>query len=120
MRANFGAYPKNWKLGRPDRNIDHRRVPNLATYWRRQGASLPVTADPADWRPGDLFTQMVGGRMPHTGIVSDRTDTTGVSPVLHTIGARTREEAVLCDTQLSRAFRRNVRPELHTGFAYRT
>src|SRR3546814_6850354 len=48
MRANFGAYPKNWKLGRPDRNIDHRRVPNLATYWRRQGASLPVTGDPAD------------------------------------------------------------------------
>src|SRR3546814_2390327 len=68
MRANFGAYPKNWKLGRPDRNIDHRRVPNLATYWRRQGASLPITGDPADWRPGDLFTQMVGGRLPHTEI----------------------------------------------------
>src|SRR3546814_244689 len=108
MRANFGAYPKNWKLGRPDRNIDHRRVPNLATYWRRQGASLPVTGDPADWRPGDLFTQMVGGRMPHTGIVSDRKDTTGVPLVLHNIGAGTREEDALFDHRLTGHFRWKV------------
>ncbi|SBV31274.1 conserved exported protein of unknown function [uncultured Sphingopyxis sp.] len=108
MRANFGAYPKNWGLGRPDRNIDHRRVPNLATYWRRQGASLPVTDDPADWRPGDIFTQMVGGRMPHTGIVSDRKDTTGVPLVLHNIGGGTREEDALFDHPLTGHFRWKV------------
>lgn len=105
MRANFKAYPKNWGLGRPDRNIDHRRVPNLATYWRRQGASLPVTDNPADWRPGDIFTQMVGGRLPHTGIVSDRKDTTGVPLVLHNIGGGTREEDALFDHRLTGHFR---------------
>ena len=108
MRANFGAYPKNWKLGRPDRNIDHRRVPNLATFWRRQGAALPVTDDPADWRPGDIFTQIVGGRMPHTGIVSDRKDTTGVPLVLHNIGGGTREEDALFDHKLTGHFRWKV------------
>ena len=108
MKANFGAYPKNWGLGRPDRNIDHRRVPNLATYWWRQGAALPVTDDPADWRPGDIFTQMVGGRMPHTGIVSDRKDTTGVPLVLHNIGGGTREEDALFDHPLTGHFRWKV------------
>ena len=105
MRANFRAYPKNWGLGRPDRNIDHRRVPNLAAYWRRQGAAVPVTDDPADWRPGDIFTQMVGGRLPHTGIVSDRKDTTGVPLVLHNIGGGTREEDALFDHPLTGHFR---------------
>ena len=108
MRANFGAYPKNWGLGRPDRNIDHRRVPNLATYWRRHGAALPVTDDPADWRPGDIFTQMVGGRLPHTGIVSDRKDTTGVPLVLHNIGGGTREEDALFKHKLTGHFRWKV------------
>lgn len=108
MRANFGAYPKNWGLGRPDRNIDHRRVPNLATYWRRQGASLPVTDNPADWRPGDIFTQMVSGRLPHTGIVSDRKDTTGVPLVIHNIGGGTREEDALFKHPLTGRFRWKV------------
>lgn len=108
MRANFGAYPKNWGLGRPDRNIDHRRVPNLATYWRRHGAALPVTDDPDDWRPGDIFTQMVGGRLPHTGIVSDRKDTTGVPLVLHNIGGGTREEDALFKHKLTGHFRWKV------------
>ena len=108
MRANFGAYPKNWGLGRPDRNIDHRRVPNLATFWRRQGAARPVTSDPADWRPGDIFTQMVGGRLPHTGIVSDKRNTTGIPLVIHNIGGGTREEDALFDHPLTGHFRWKV------------
>lgn len=95
MRANFGAYPKNWGLGRPDHNIDHRRVPNLAAFWRRQKAAVPVTEDPADWRPGDIFTQRVGGRLPHTGIVSDRKNSRGVPLVIHNIGGGAREEDAL-------------------------
>ena len=108
MRANFTAYPKNWGLSRPDRNIDHRRVPNLATFWRRQGASLPVTDNAADWRPGDIFTAMVNGRLPHTGIVSDRKDTTGTPLVLHNIGGGTREEDALFDHKLTGHFRWKV------------
>ena len=108
MRANFTAYPKNWGLSRPDRNIDHRRVPNLASFWRRQGASLPVTDNAADWRPGDIFTAMVNGRLPHTGIVSDRKDTTGTPLVLHNIGGGTREEDALFDHKLTGHFRWKV------------
>ena len=36
MQANFNLYPKNWGLKKPDANIDHRRVPNLMTYFERQ------------------------------------------------------------------------------------
>lgn len=105
MRANFAAYPKNWGLARPDRNIDHRRVPNLATFWRRQGAARPVTSNPADWRPGDIFTQMIGGRLPHTGLVSDRKTSAGTPLVIHNIGNGAREEDVLFAHPLTGHFR---------------
>lgn len=108
MRANFGAYPKNWGLRRPDRNIDHRRVPNLAAYWKRQGAGLDVTTDAADWRPGDIFTSLVGGRLPHTGIVSDRKNADGVPLVIHNIGSGAREEDALFDHRLTGHFRWKV------------
>lgn len=108
MRANFGAYPKNWGLRRPDRNIDHRRVPNLASYWKRQGAALAVSSDAADWRAGDVFTSLVGGRLPHTGIVSDRKSAAGVPLVIHNIGAGAREEDALFDHRLTGHFRWKV------------
>ncbi|WP_260581769.1 DUF1287 domain-containing protein [Sphingopyxis sp. PET50] len=108
MKGDFGAYPKNWGLRRPDRNIDHRRVPNLATYWTRQRARLPVSADPADWRPGDIFTAMTGGRFPHTGIVSDRTSAAGRPLVIHNIGRGAREEDALFDHPLTGHFRWKV------------
>lgn len=108
MKADFGAYPKNWGLRRPDRNIDHRRVPNLATYWTRQRARLAVSSDPADWRPGDIFTAMTGGRFPHTGIVSDRTTTAGRPLIIHNIGRGAREEDALFDHPLTGHFRWKV------------
>lgn len=108
MRTDFGAYPKNWGLRRPDRNIDHRRVPNLATYWTRQRARLAVSADPADWRPGDIFTSMTGGRFPHTGIVSDRTTAAGRPLIIHNIGRGAREEDALFDHPLTGRFRWKV------------
>jgi uncharacterized protein len=108
MKGNFGAYPKNWGLRRPDRNIDHRRVPNLATYWTRQRARLPLSNDPADWRPGDIFTAMTGGRFPHTGIVSDRTSAAGRPLIIHNIGRGTREEDALFDHPLTGRFRWKV------------
>ena len=43
MAANFAAYPKHWGLKRTDSNIDHRRVPNLQTFFKRKGASAGVT-----------------------------------------------------------------------------
>ena len=72
MKGAFDAYPENWGLTRPDPNIDHRRVPNLQTYFERQGKTLPITRDPDDYRPGDLVTWMLPGNLPHIGIVSDK------------------------------------------------
>jgi uncharacterized protein YijF (DUF1287 family) len=33
MKSSWSAYPKLWGLTRPDPNIDHRRVPNLAVFF---------------------------------------------------------------------------------------
>lgn len=91
MRAAFGAYPRTWGLRAPDRNIDHRRVPNLRTWLSRQGAALPVPAGPQGWTPGDIFTSLVDGRSTHIGLVSDRRGADGWL-ILHNIGAGAQEE----------------------------
>ncbi len=72
MKANFGAYPKIWGLKKPDTNIDHRRVPNLMTFFSRHGAQQPVTKNGADYLPGDLVTWDLGGGLTHIGIVVNR------------------------------------------------
>jgi uncharacterized protein YijF (DUF1287 family) len=95
MRPNFSAYPKTWGLDRPDRNIDHRRVPNLQVFFARQGERLSVTTDPMDYQPGDLVTQMLPGNLPHIGIISDRRSASGRPLVIHNIGQGTREEDTL-------------------------
>lgn len=95
MRRNFSRYPKRWGLKRPDRNIDHRRVPNLQTFFSRKGWSLPVTDNPEDYRPGDLVTCTVGGNLPHIMIVSDRRNDEGVPLIIHNIGSGTEEEDAL-------------------------
>ena len=95
MKRNFAAYPKHWGLKRPDKNIDHRRVPNLQTFFKRRGWGLPVTENPADYKPGDLVTSLVGGSLPHIMIVSDRKSEDGTPLVIHNIGAGTVEEDCL-------------------------
>jgi uncharacterized protein YijF (DUF1287 family) len=92
MAAHFAAYPKLWNLRRPDRNIDHRRVPNLATFFTRAGASRPVTSRAADYLPGDVVTWRLPSGVPHIGIVV----TAGAQPlVVHNIGAGAQREPVL-------------------------
>ena len=95
MRANFASYPQNWGLRGPDRNIDHRRVPNLMTWFKRQGWSLRFTQDPASYRAGDIVTWDLGGGTLHIGIVSDRRSAAGVPLILHNIGFGAREDDLL-------------------------
>ncbi len=92
MVAHFSAYPS--RLRRPDPNIDHRRVPILMTFLARQGASLDITADPADYRPGDVVAwDLQAG---HVGMVIDRKDPSGVRPlILHNVGRGPAIEDVL-------------------------
>ena len=72
MAANFSAYPQKWGLKKPDTNIDHRRVPNLQTFFTRKGKSLPITSNNKDYQPGDVVAYDLDGHgMTHIGVVSN-------------------------------------------------
>lgn len=105
MRANFSAYPQDWGLKRPDKNIDHRRVPNLETYLKRQGATLKITNNAEDYLPGDIVSWRLGGYLPHIGIVSDKKASDGTPLIIHNIGAGPVEENMLFVTDINGHFR---------------
>ncbi|HWW75641.1 MAG TPA: DUF1287 domain-containing protein, partial [Pyrinomonadaceae bacterium] len=97
MKANFSLYPHKWGLKKPDTNIDHRRVPNLMVFFARQGASLPVTQEARDYRPGDVVTWDLGGGMTHIGVVVGVPSAAdeGRLQIVHNIGAGPKMEDVL-------------------------
>lgn len=96
MKRNFAKYPKNWGLRGPDTNIDHRRVPNLQTFFTRRGGKLSVTSRAADYQPGDIVTWRLSSGVPHIGIVSDERTTFARRPlVIHNIGSGAQQEDVL-------------------------
>ncbi|MFK7849535.1 MAG: DUF1287 domain-containing protein [Akkermansiaceae bacterium] len=107
MKANFGVYPKIWSLKRPDKNIDHRRVPNLRKFFERKHEALKLPKDlaKADLRPGDLVTCTVPPHLPHIMIVSDKKNSKGVPLVIHNIGGGTREEDRLVEFPLTGHYR---------------
>ena len=87
MKRAFRIYPKRWGLKAPDTNIDHRRVPNLATFFERHGTSLPPTTDAADYKPGDVVAWALPDGRPHIGVVTERRTADGARPlVMHNIG----------------------------------
>ncbi len=92
MTTHFSRYPRNWGLRRPDRNIDHRRVPNLQTFFQRKGWSLPISRRAADYKPGDIVTSLIPPNLPHIMVVSDKKTPFGQPLVIHNIGAGTQEE----------------------------
>ena len=95
MTEHFSAYPQTWGLKEPDPSIDQRRVPNLATYFRRQGRALPITGDGRDYWPGDVVTWSDRGH-PHCGIVSTTPAPDGTRfLVVHNIGAGAQNADVL-------------------------
>lgn len=69
MWANFGKYPDNWGLSGTDKNIDHRRVPNLMVFFSRHGTVKPITENPEYYLPGDIVCWDLGGGTTHIGIV---------------------------------------------------
>lgn len=105
ISRHFSAYPNNWGLKRPDRNIDHRRVPNLQVYFTRRGWSLPVTDNPVDYKPGDIVTCRVSSGRPHIMVVSDHADSKGTPLVIHNLGNGTRENPQLFTFTLTGHYR---------------
>ena len=92
MVHHFSGYPHQWGLKAPDSNIDHRRVPNLVTFFQRQGWKQTVTANTADYHPGDIVTWDLGGGHLHIGVVSDAKNAADCPLVIHNIGQGTRED----------------------------
>jgi len=88
MKTNFSKYPKIWGLKTTDKNIDHRRVPNLMTYFKRKDASKAITKNANDYKPGDIVAWNLGGAITHIGIVVNKKSSDGLRHlIVHNIGA---------------------------------
>jgi uncharacterized protein YijF (DUF1287 family) len=96
MRAHFDVYPRQWGLSRPDRNIDHRRVPNQMRWFTRQGWEQDIGQSADDFSPGDIVAwKLTDSGLLHIGIVSDRRSHDGTPLILHNINAGTQENDLL-------------------------
>jgi len=88
IKANFSKYPKIWGLSKPDKNIDHRRVPNLMVFFTRHGTVKPITNNAGDYVPGDIVCWNLGGAVTHIGLVVNRKSADGKRYlIVHNIGA---------------------------------
>src|SRR5579859_3973709 len=106
MKAHFSAYPKRTRT--LDRNIDHRRVPNLMVFFSRQGEALPITKNAADYSPGDMVTWDLDPKrgIPHIGIVVDqKSPESGRYMIVHNIGEGPQMEDVLFDWKITGHYR---------------
>ena len=105
MKSNWSAYPKIWGLKSTDKNIDHRRVPNLEVFFARHGQSLSTT-DKDSFQVGDIVTwRLPNGNLPHIGIVSDKAAADGTPLIIHNIGRGTQEENILYAYPIYKHFR---------------
>ena len=105
MKSNWSAYPKTWGLKSTDKNIDHRRVPNLEVFFARHAKTLSTT-DKASFQAGDVVTwRLPNGNLPHPGIVSDKVAADGTPLIIHNIGRGTQEENILFAYPILKHFR---------------
>ncbi|BEU01482.1 DUF1287 domain-containing protein [Agarivorans sp. OAG1] len=107
MKQHFSQYPSKriWGLSRTDRNIDHRRVPNLQVFFTRHGESLAVSDSASSYLPGDIVTWMLPGNLPHIGIVSDQYTAAGVPKIVHNIGLGPQLNDMLFSYQITGHYR---------------
>jgi len=85
IKNNAKLYPR--VEGKPDPNIDFRRVPNQDVFFSRYCTSLTTEVKARDaenlkeWQPGDIVVFIEGYE--HIGIISNKRDKNGVPYVLH-------------------------------------
>lgn len=94
MKKNWNVYPKKWGLKKTDSNIDHRRVPNLMTYFQRKNM---VVRD-GKFKPGDIVVWDLGGGILHIGLLSNQTTKSIFEErplVFHNIAHGVQEEDIL-------------------------
>lgn len=106
MKSNFSVYPTKWGLKGPDSNIDHRRVPNLQTFFNRKGKSLETTSGSENFLPGDIVTWDLGGGVDHVGMVTNVWyKPTQRYLIVHNIGGGTRMEDSLFSWKITGHYR---------------
>jgi uncharacterized protein len=106
MTSNFSVYPTRWGLKGPDSNIDHRRVPNLQTFFNRKGKSLDTTSGSENFLPGDIVTWDLGGGVDHVGMVTNVWyKPTQRYLIVHNIGGGTRMEDSLFSWKITGHYR---------------
>ena len=89
MVANFTKYPnlKKWGLKTTDKNIDHRRVPNLEVFFGRKGKTLLITQNANDYKTGEIVTWMINDKLPHIGIITHLKSKDGKrNLIVHNVG----------------------------------
>ena len=87
IASNFDKYPNKWGLKSPDKNIDHRRVPNLMVFFAKFGKEKTLSLKPNDYLPGDIVCWNLGGATTHIGIVSKKKSQDGKrNMMIHNIG----------------------------------
>lgn len=92
IKNNLSRYPR--VEGKPDTNIDFRRVPNLKVFFQYNSKAL--TLDPYEieqWQPGDIV--IFGKNYKHIGIISDKRNKSGIPFIIHNSGQPSREEDAL-------------------------
>ena len=90
-----------WGHKKPDTNIDHRRVPNLMTYFERQDSKLPITNNGSDYQPGDIVAWDLGGGTTHIGVVVNTPSTDNQRyQIVHNIGGGQVLEDCLFDFEI--------------------
>ena len=90
IAQNVEAYSR--VNGKPEPNIDFRRVPNLKVYFERNHITLTTDLNEiAEWQPGDI---VVFGKT-HIGIISDKRNSKGIPYLIHNGGQPNREEDIL-------------------------
>jgi len=101
MQANFAKYPTKWGRSTPDKNIDHRRVLNLMTFFTRKGIVKAITAETKDYLPGDIVCWNLGGAITHIGIVVKKKSSDGLRHLMvHNIGGGQVVEDCLFDFKI--------------------
>lgn len=93
IKNNIDMYPN--VNGKPDPNIDFRRVPNQLVFFQRYAESLTTEINWKDenilkqWQPGDIIISLEPYE--HVVIVSDKRDSRGVPYIIHNTPPRASE-----------------------------
>ncbi len=81
--------------GKPDPNIDFRRVPNQLVFFQRYAESLTTEINWEDeevlkqWQPGDIVIALEPYE--HVAIISDKRDSKGIPYIIHNTPPRASE-----------------------------